>query len=151
MTELERCKLAKEKGYIYNPITGELRGVKGNVLKAKSEGYIHCKIYHENEVYNVMGHRIAWYLYYGELPENQIDHIDGNRTNNKIDNLRDVTSQQNAMNRTKAKGYSFCKRSNKFFAYIMIKGKGKSLGYHNTEAEAHNAYLEAKNKYYAMK
>ena len=45
-----------------------------------------------------MAHRLAWLLHYGKWPINEIDHIDGNPTNNVIDNLRTVSSQKNKWN-----------------------------------------------------
>jgi hypothetical protein len=73
-----------------------------------------------------------------------VDHIDGNRQNNKLENLRMVTHQENHFNRTKAKGYCWDKNAGKWHAQITLNGKNKNLGYFNTEAEARDAYLEAK-------
>lgn len=151
MTELEKCQLAKQKGYTYCPVSGELKGVYGKVIKTTSPtGYIKFIITFNNRAYNIRGHRLAWFLYYGCLPKNQIDHIDGNRLNNKINNLRDVTHQQNHMNRTTAKGYSWSKSKNKFIAYININKNTKHLGYYTTEQEARNAYLKAKEIYHVI-
>lgn len=151
MTELERCQLAKERGYTYCPVSGELRGVYGKVIKTISPtGYIKFIITFNDRAYAIRGHRLAWFLYYGCLPKNQIDHIDGNRLNNKIDNLRDVTNQQNSWNNTKAKGYFWHKPTNKFRAQIGINGKVKYLGFFQTEQEARNAYLKAKETYHVI-
>ncbi len=151
MTELEKCELAKSKGFTYCPVSGELRGVLGKVLTKKHRyGYIECRVYCATKPFFIFGHRLAWYLHYGHLPINSIDHIDGNRSNNKIDNLRDVTSQQNHWNRTTAKGYSWDKSANKFCAHIGINGKRKHLGLFHTEQEARNAYLKAKETYHVI-
>jgi len=75
---------------------------------------------------------------------NQIDHIDGDRTNNCIENLRLVTCQQNNFNRTTAKGYSFEPRRNKWRASICTNGKNRIIGRYKTESEARDAYLSAK-------
>jgi hypothetical protein len=98
----------------------------------------------------ISSHRLAWYLHYGSLPNNSIDHIDGNRSNNKIDNLRDVTNQQNQWNRTTAKGYVWRKFANKFHARIRLNGRQIHLGYFHTEQEARNAYLKAKEIYHVI-
>jgi hypothetical protein len=78
----------------------------------------------------------------------QVDHIDGNTLNNKRDNLRLITQQQNLNNRVRTKGYSFDKLHKKWEAYIHIKNKKKSIGYFNTMEEAIIARQEAKEKYY---
>ena len=151
MTTLERCQLAKEKGYTYNHSTGELIGLKGNVLTNKHHhGYSYIQLIYEGKTYFILGHRFAWFLHYGSLPNNSIDHIDGDRSNNKIHNLRDVTHQQNQWNRTTAKGYTWNKNANKFQSKIRINGKVKSLGYYTTEQEARNAYLKGKQIYHVI-
>jgi hypothetical protein len=151
MTELEKCQLAKAKGYTYCPVSGELIGVLGNVIRTKcGKGYTKCSVFYEGKHYNITAHRLAWYLHYGHLPINQIDHIDGVRSNNKIDNLRDVTCQQNQWNKKTAKGYSWSKWMNKFRAHIGINGKLKIIGYFNTEQEARAAYLKAKENYHII-
>jgi len=151
MTELQRCELAKEKGFTYNPETGEIRGAKGNVIKRKhTYGYICCALIHNDKKYNIRGHRLGWFLHYGTLPTNQLDHIDGNRTNNRIENLRNVNNQQNHFNMTKAKGYHWHKATNKFKAEIMKNGKNIFLGLFDDPLEARAAYLEAKKKYHVI-
>lgn len=150
MTELERCQLAKERGYTYCPVSGELKGVFGKIIRKKTNGRVVCRLYVEKKPYDLLSHRLAWYLHYGHLPINSIDHIDGNPSNNKIDNLRDVTHQQNQWNQTKAKGYSWNKRRKKFQAHIKIDRKKKNLGYYSTEQEARNAYLKAKEIYHVI-
>lgn len=151
MTMLERCELAKAKGYKYNPDTGELIGIKGNVIISKDrDGYIQASIY-SKKYYPIRGHRLAWYLYYGKLPKNKIDHIDCDRSNNRINNLRDVTNQQNNFNNSKAKGYVWHSIAKKFQAKITVGGKIIYLGLFVDEQDARNAYLEAKKKYHVIK
>ena len=101
-------------------------------------------------------HRIVYKAYHPSWDimdssmNNCIDHIDGNKQNNNIENLRVVTNQENQFN-TKAKGYYFNKRRNKWMAYIMVDGKLINLGYYDTEAEARQAYLTAKAKLHIIK
>jgi len=78
------------------------------------------------------------------------DHIDGNPSNNSRSNLREVTHQQNAMNKTRARGYYWDKRARKWRAYIYLNGKLKTLGYFDIEADAAAAYEEAKAKYHVI-
>jgi hypothetical protein len=72
-----------------------------------------------------------------------VDHIDGNKTNNRLSNLRWVTRSQNQHNRVNAKGYYWNKQSNKWHAQLSIEYKLRYLGSFNTEAEARAAYLGA--------
>lgn len=104
-----------------------------------------------NKYHGFQLHRVVWELVNGPIPEGmQIDHIDGNRTNNFLVNLRVVTHQQNCMNRTKAKGYCWHKITKKWISSIKVTGKLKHLGYFNTEAEARQAYLDAKKIYHII-
>jgi hypothetical protein len=88
--------------FVYDPETGELRWKKDKGRKIKrgrlagsiSNGYVVTYIDHKK--YCV--HRIAWTLYYGAPPDNEIDHINGVRNDNRISNLRVVTTQENAQN-----------------------------------------------------
>lgn len=151
MTEQEKYEAAKSKGYTYNPITGELKGVHGKVIKTTSQnGYIRFKMMFNKRAYCIRAHRLAWYLCYGELPKNQIDHIDGDRTNNKIANLRNVTHQQNQWNQTKAKGYFWSKQYERWTSQITVNNKKIFLGRFDTEEEALNAYKCAKKKYHTI-
>ena len=82
-------------------------------------------------------HRLAWFYVYGEWPENQIDHINHNRADNRIINLRLASYKINSMNRpiqsNNTSGYvgvGFDKRYKKWSASIKINGKRKGLGYY---------------------
>jgi len=88
-------------------------------------------------------HRIAWLMYYGEWPKNQIDHINQDPTDNRIKNLRDVTNAENHKNQTlrstNTSGYvgvSFYKSRNKYSAEALVNGVKKWLGYYDTVEEA---------------
>lgn len=93
----------------------------------KSSGYIEIRI--NGKAY--LAHRLAYAIYHGKHPTKVIDHIDGNKLNNIITNLRDVTISQNSRNSSKRTnntsgktGVSYCKRSNKWFAYAGSKNTG---------------------------
>lgn len=80
---------------------------------------------------NYKAHRVVYALHRGRWPENQIDHIDGNRTNNRPDNLRDVTNAENCTNRRlqgRLIGVCWHKNSNKWQAQITKDGQRHSLG-----------------------
>jgi len=91
-------------------------------------------------------HRLIYMYHNGEITDNlHIDHIDRDKSNNNIENLRLVTRQENQWNRGD-KGYCFHKRDNKFQASIKLNGKRIHLGYFDTAEEARAAYLEAKER-----
>lgn len=90
-------------------------------------------------------HRLIAYTYLGldfKNPKQQVDHIDGNRLNNKLSNLRVVSQQQNQWNRVNAKGYR--QIGKRWVSYIHLNGKKLYLGTHDTQSEAHTTYLKAK-------
>jgi hypothetical protein len=80
----------------------------------------------------------------------QVDHINGNRLDNRRCNLRIVTNQQNQWNQTRAKGYSWHRNKNKWQARIVKNKKTIYLGLFDNEQEARQAYLEAKEIYHMI-
>jgi hypothetical protein len=97
-------------------------------------------------------HHIVWLLETGEVPTKFLDHIDGEKSNNHISNLREVTNKQNTENRGKQrnnttgyKGVTYNKRLNKYIAQIQHNSKQMHIGVYSTAYEAHISY-EAKAK-----
>ena len=95
-----------------------------------------------------MTHRVIFALHNGRWPSEQIDHIDGNRLNNEIINLREVTRRQNGQNRVehrngKLPGTTWHKRDHHWMARIRIDSKSHFLGYFHTAGEAYRAYVRA--------
>jgi len=94
-------------------------------------------------------HRIIWAMFNGTCEKTlSIDHIDGNPLNNNIDNLREVTHQENMWNRKNVKGYWRNSKINKWCANIQLNRKTIHLGSFDSEQEAHSAYLRAKEMYH---
>ena len=94
-------------------------------------------------------HRIAWLLYYGELPVGSLDHINLNRSDNRMSNLREANCLQNSHNTgllsTNTSGYrgvSFNKKAKKYVAQIRINGIRQYIGSYNTALEASTVYNE---------
>lgn len=113
-------------------------------------GYVTIRI--KKKLYRA--HRLAWLYVHGKWPENVIDHINGNPTDNRICNLRDVTQEVNlqnmrrptAKNKVGVLGVTFHPSLGKYAAYIKAGGKSKALGYFATANDAGEAYLRAKRK-----
>lgn len=96
-------------------------------------------------------HHLIWLLFNGKLPELYIDHINGDPTDNRIENLREVSHKVNMQNRrspqiNNTSGYlGVSRRKNgKYDARIQSDGKNLYIGCFLTAQEAHNAYLMAK-------
>lgn len=99
-------------------------------------------------------HRLAWLHVHGEHPKGDIDHINGDRADNRLRNLRDVTRSENCQNLRGAQshsklgtlGVSAVHNSSRFRARIFVNGAEKYLGCFDSEQEAHDAYLQAKRE-----
>lgn len=96
-------------------------------------------------------HRLAWLYVYGEWPSSELDHINRNRADNRIENLRLADrslNMQNGGKRTDNKsgyvGVSLSKWAKRWQAQIKTNGKNAHLGYYDTPELAHQAYLAAK-------
>jgi hypothetical protein len=108
-------------------------------IKGYLSGRIHCRHY--------SAHRVVWALVTGSWPKAQIDHINGNTSDNRISNLREASSVENARNQKRhctnisgRTGVHFQKAAQKFVAYIRIDNKKHHLGYFET----FNAAAEAR-------
>ena len=137
-------------GYLYWKVrirtSIDLSKPAGYVAK---DGYRAIKI--EGKKYKA--HRLIWKYHCGKDPKEFIDHIDGNRTNNNMENLRESTNQQNGYNRGPPKNNKLgikgvYKHRNKYAARIIINGKNKHLGVFNTIEEARLVREEAEIKFF---
>lgn len=113
-------------------------------------GYLY--IYIDNKSY--LGHRLAWLYIHGEFPQNEIDHLNHNRSDNKISNLREATHQENCKNRSLAInnksrviGVHFSEEGEKWIAYITNDYKNIKLGHFKDFFEAICARKSAEKKY----
>ena len=145
---LERIKIFLDKGYQVDVENGIVYNSRGVECKCISNGYIQLGTSFNKKRIQLYAHQLIYYVSTGQVVE-QIDHIDGDRSNNRIDNLREVTRQENSFN-TKAKGCTWNKKAKKWRAQIKVDGKYIYLKYWNTEEDAHRAYKEAKKKYHIL-
>jgi len=126
----------------YDPNTGIIIWIKqrkniqvGNIAGyTRPEGYLQICL-NGKRYYN---HRLAWYLHYGVWPINDIDHINGIKNDNRINNLRDVTHTQNLLNQKKhrektVKYYSYNKDSKLWVIKKRINNKQTYLGSFKTK------------------
>lgn len=116
-----------------------------------SFGYWHIKL--KGKLY--LAHRLACFYMTGKWPENEIDHKDLNKLNNKWENLREATHSQNQQNQKEysnnkcgVKGIYWCKRANKWIARIQFNNTRKIIGNFVTKEEAQFAVEAAYIKYH---
>lgn len=145
----------------YNPETGVLtRRVKtsnatyiGKVAgEPRGGGYLRLSV--DNKRY--LAHRVVWLHAHGGWPEQEVDHINGIGSDNRIENLRDVAPRVNQENTRKAYknnaggflGVTFDKRKDKWQAQIKFDRRNRFLGYYKTAEDAHTAYLSAKRDHH---
>jgi hypothetical protein len=148
MTRLEKCELLKSKGYRYDPETGKIYGKRGKELIAKNHnGYIVIAVSDKPSIL-LYGHQFAWFMIHNEIVE-CVDHINRDKSDNRISNLRSITKQKNSFN-SNSKGYSWHKLKQKWVSKIKINDKSIYLGSYNTEEQARQAYLNAKDKYHII-
>lgn len=94
-----------------------------------------------------LAHRLAWLYTHGEFPSRLIDHLDGDPSNNRLNNIRECTNSENLKNQSVSKrntsgfkGVTFHKLSGKWQAGARLNGKRIHLGLYNTPEEASKVY-----------
>jgi hypothetical protein len=108
--------------------------------KLNTRGYRSIKI----DKKDYLAHRLVWLYVHGEWPPQLIDHINGDKLDNRLCNIRCATYSQNNTNRINARGYSMVGKM--FHARIVVKRKGIHLGSYKTAEEARQAYLVAQKQ-----
>lgn len=94
----------------------------------------------------VLGHRLAWWWVNGEWPVGEIDHINGDPSDNMIENLRVATRSQNVMNTRRGNGVCWHRRQRKWQVQVTAAGKKHYLGQYHTREEADRVAIDAINR-----
>ena len=104
-------------------------------------------------------HRLAWFYVHGVFPDKDIDHINGDHSDNRIENLRLVSHAENMQNHRSARSDSATgiigvmqrnRKRSPWYAEIRLNGKKKYLGSFATKEEAQQAFLIAKRDMHAF-
>ena len=138
-------------GELYWKVNKGSRAAAGSLAsKKRPDGYARVGI--DGKRY--FAHRLIFLMHHGYLPE-CIDHIDGNPSNNHIDNLREATHRQNLYNQkisidstSGIKGVHWYKKTKKWRVMLSINGRKKHIGLFEDKELAELASIEARDKYH---
>jgi hypothetical protein len=145
--------------FSYDPETGDFTRLVKTCSKVKvgdtpqglnNYGYKRVRI--DGRIY--YQHRLVFLYTEGEVPA-YVDHVNGDKADNRWSNLRPTTPRDNARNTGKRsnntsgyKGVCWCKRRQRWVARIRVESLQKHLGYFTTKKEAYRAYCKAAHKYH---
>jgi hypothetical protein len=142
----------QETGWLIRKI-----GMGSRARAGERAGYSRCKGYRKIQIQGrqLFEHRVIWAIMHGSWPINQIDHVNGDKGDNRLENLREATQEQNLANRrvrkdslTGMKGIRWNVKRQKWEAIIQSCGKQIYLGRFETPEEAHAAYCDAAEKHH---
>ena len=111
-----------------------------------ANGYIYIGLFGRT----VLAHRLAWFYMTGGWPPNDIDHINGDRADNRWENIRAVTRSVNLQNRKRARSgtktgvLGVTPHQGRYRASIRVYGHQKHIGCFDTAGKAHQEYLKVK-------
>lgn len=142
----------------YSPDTGRFTWIKSNRgLVGCVAGSMHHSGYRQIRVQGrvFLEHRLVWAFHHGRMPDTDLDHIDRDKTNNKISNLRranDVLNSQNKgvarNNKSGVRGVHWHKAQSKWIACIRVNRKLIQLGRFDSLEDAKSCYSAASKKYH---
>lgn len=136
----------------YDPDSGEIRNAEGKLVGCVStSGYRMIKFSGKG----IPAHRVAWKLFHGEWPKDQIDHINGIKDDNRLCNLRESSQVENTRNRklyknntTGFKGVLLQPDKVKFYAKVCKGGRNFYSYGHTSAKSAAKAYDELAKKHF---
>ena len=144
--------------FAYSPLTGEIRRndlpSRPNCLATTKESAHRLRLSVNYKKKAILAHRLAWALHTGSWPNGEIDHINGDESDNRLVNLRDTSKSVNQQNKRNPRsdnksgfmGVCWHKGAGKWRAQITVNGKVIYLGLYETTEAAHAAYLRAKRE-----
>ena len=143
----------------YEPSTGVITWLvrpSRNVFAGSAAGHVGGNGYISITInkHRYKAHRLAWLLAYGAWPSGHIDHINGDKADNSITNLRDVTRRLNQQNQRRAMSTNLLgvlgvsRSRGRFSASIRVDGKQCRIGTYDTPEEASAAYVGAKRVFH---
>lgn len=146
-----RDVLEYRDGELYWRKTLSNRGLAGSVAGSRKHKYTQVRVF--GVLMNA--HRVIWAIVHGEWPPHDVDHINMDSHDNRIENLRLATRTQNKYNTTKQrdntsgfKGVDFSQDKGKWRARISVAGKVRWLGYFHDAEMAGLAYAEAAERFH---
>jgi len=145
-TGVLRWRVDRKNGNCVRKRAGDVAGF------IRSNGYLYVGI--DGKSY--LAHRLAWMLTHGSMPGSQIDHKNGDRSDNRLDNLRLADGKQQNANQTVLRsdnssgyrGVSYSKARNKWVSWIRMNGKNRYLGQYDSPESAYDAYRKAATDYF---
>jgi HNH endonuclease/AP2 domain len=137
------------KGQLIRKHTRSPNAMQGSVAGHVDTTFGYRRVSIDRKMY--LAHRLVWLWHYGEWPEFELDHINGFKDDNRIENLRPATHAENQQNKTKQSnnrsgflGVCWNKQKQLWEAFICVEGKKKWLGTFSSAEAASEAYKSAK-------
>jgi hypothetical protein len=146
----------------YDPDTGVFIWIKKanrNILIGSVAGSVNSQGYWRIQIdqKSYRAHKLAWLYIFGEFPNGILDHKNRDKLDNRISNLRSVSSSINNQNckirknnTSGSAGVHLDKSRQKWVSYVKIDSKHKHIGYFNTIEEAIAARKAAEKKFYSL-
>ena len=138
-----------DTGLFIRRVRSGMKGKVGLVAGKADQGYVRLRVLGKS----FAAHRLAWAWETGAEPSGQIDHINGDRSDNRVENLRDVDAKTNQENLRRAKADNALgvlgvrlRPTGRYEARLRVDGKPIQIGTFLSSEDAHAAYLAAKRR-----
>ena len=134
-------------------VRGRNRKEMGLAGKCRKDGYKRVRISYEGKEHEFLEHRVVWLITHNEWPKHHLDHINGDKSDNRLSNLREANSSQNGANSEISKSNSsgwkgVYRRGGNFRAQIHVNRETKHLGVFTSCREAALAYNYAAKEHF---